>query len=80
MKPITRRRILLSSLVIASGCAAFDAPKPGEIIVHAGTAICVGDAPTKAECDRMLAVAASLNSEEMNRRIREAQAFEVIRK
>ena len=75
MKPITARRTLLVSLVLLTGCAAFP---PDSITIAAGSSICT--APTLAECERLSKIGASLNTPEMDRLIKEAQAFEVVRK
>lgn len=77
MNPRTARRTLLVSLVLLSGCATVFPPEP-TLTIAAGSSVCT--APRNGECAHLEKIADSLNTEEMNRRIAEAQAFEVIRK
>ena len=70
MTPITLRRILLTSLVLLSGCAVVFPPER-EMTIAAGSSICT--APKNGECARLEKIAASLHSPEMERAIAEAR-------
>lgn len=70
MTPKSNRRLLLAAMVLLSGCAAVFPPEP-TLTVNAGSTVCT--APTKAECDQLLAVAATLHTPTMNAAIADAR-------